>query len=535
MNKLIRNIVLSLALAGATACIDNDLPYPVEEIRILSIEGNGFSVGASDIDPIARTVTLRLEEPTDIAAVEITSATITEGGESSVPLTGTFDLRTPLHVTLSRYQEYEWTITADQPIERYFTVAGQIGATEIDVERRTATACVAEGSDLSAVEVTSLKLGAREVTTYYPAMAQLTDFQSVRYVYLTAHGRTERWSLYVVETDIKVQFTAVDVWARIAWLSAAAQEGGANGFRYRRSGTEEWTEVPQEAITSAAGSFSAKVTGLDPETGYDFVAWADEEESPVESRTTEAAPVLPNDGFERWCTIKEIVYPYGDGETPYWGTGNIGASIANTTLTEGVADPRPGSAGQLAARLTSKFANIVGIGKFAAGNLFTGTYVRNDGTHGIVHFGRPFTGHPTKLRGWVKFTCGEIDRIGSTTPPGVTIRQGDPDNGMIYIAVGDWDPAVYGGDEESPVEVATRQIETTAFDPNSEAVIGYGEMPLAKSIDTWQEFEIELDYRSTGRRPTHLVIVCSASRWGDYFTGSTKSVMWVDDFELVYE
>ncbi|MDE5712626.1 MAG: PCMD domain-containing protein, partial [Muribaculaceae bacterium] len=31
------------------------------------------------------------------------------------------------------------------------------------------------------------------------------------------------------------------------------------------------------------------------------------------------------------------------------------------------------------------------------------------------------------------------------------------------------------------------------------------------------------------------VIVCSASKFGDYFCGSSSSVMYVDDFELVYE
>ena len=31
------------------------------------------------------------------------------------------------------------------------------------------------------------------------------------------------------------------------------------------------------------------------------------------------------------------------------------------------------------------------------------------------------------------------------------------------------------------------------------------------------------------------MIVCSASRWGDYFTGSTQSEMWLDDFELLYD
>ena len=68
-----------------------------------------------------------------------------------------------------------------------------------------------------------------------------------------------------------------------------------------------------------------------------------------------------------------------------------------------------------------------------------------------------------------------------------------------------------------------------------EAVIAYGEMPLRESVEGWTEFTIPIEYRSTSRVPTHLVIVCSSSRYGDYFTGSTQSVMWLDDFELVYE
>ena len=55
------------------------------------------------------------------------------------------------------------------------------------------------------------------------------------------------------------------------------------------------------------------------------------------------------------------------------------------------------------------------------------------------------------------------------------------------------------------------------------------------SVDEWREFTVKLDYTATDVVPTHLMIVCSASRYGDYFTGSSDSVMWVDDFELVYE
>lgn len=540
MRSLTRIAILLPWIVLGASCIKNDLPYPVEEIRILSVEGNGFTVGAGDIDPVNRTVTLRLDEATDISAVEVTAVTITEGGVSSEPLTGIFDLRAPRVVTLSRYQEYVWTLSALQTIERYFTVEGQVGATEIDPEKHEAVAYVPEGSDLRHIVVTSLKLGPAGITRMNPPLSQLTDFSAadhLRYVYLDYHNTVqERWSLYVRETDVKVQLTQVDLWEKVAWLTAAAEAGTTVGFRYRVSGASEWTEVPAGEITVTGGSFSTRIAGLEPQTSYEFMATSNDDLSAVVQQTTGAIVELPNSGFEEWSTEKDILYPYPSAAAAYWGTGNPGASIANATLTEGVPDPRPGSAGLLAARLTSKFANVVGVGKFAAGNLFIGSYVRNDGTHGIVDFGRPFTAHPTALHGWLKFNLGTIDRVGTgARPPGETLKVGDPDCGMIYVALGDWDPAVYGGSATSPVEIRTRTIEQTAFNPDSEAVIAYGEMPLTRSYEGWTEFTLPLKYRATDRRPTHIIIVCSASRYGDYFTGSTQSVLWLDDFELLWE
>lgn len=532
MNLFKRIVLVLVGAVSCTACIDNAIPYPVEEIAILSYEGVGFS---STIDPVTRTVTLHLDEQTNITAVEVTKAEITENGVSSISLTGTFNMLTPIEVTLSRYQDYVWTIKAEQTIERYFTVAGQIGQSVIDAESRTVTAYVAEGSDLTNITITSLKLGPKEVTTMTPAPEEIRDFSSVRYIYLqypALAGQMERWQLYVLETDVKAQITQADAWATCAWLYGAAQQNDSVGFRYRKSGEDSWHEVT--GVSYISGTLTAKVTGLTPNTSYDFVAYSGEDQSPVVTRTTESVVPLENAGFEYWCKKEDIVYPYADGTAPYWATGNVGASIVGETLTEGVSDVRPGSSGKLAARLSSKYANVFGVGKFAAGNLYIGNYVRNDGTHGIVHFGRPFTARPTALRGWVKYNRGLVDRI-TSQPPGVTINSGDPDCGMIFMALGDWDPTTYGGTADSPVEIATRRINETAFDVNSDAIIAYGEMPLAESVEGWTQFTIPLDYRATDRIPTHIIIVCSASRYGDYFTGSTQSVMWLDDFELVYE
>lgn len=531
MNRFCRVVVLVFGLMwGLSSCIKNEIPFPVVEIELLALEGEGFT---AKIDAVTRTAMLTLDEEVDPSAVEITAATITEGGTASLPLVGVHDLRNPLEVTLARYQEYSWTIRAEQSIERYFTVEGQIGQTEIDPESHTATVYVAEGSDLEAVRVLTLKLGPRGVTEMSPTKEELTDFRSVRFVYLqypALHGSTERWQLYVRETDIKVQITAADAWATRAYLYGAAEAGTTVGFRYRKTGQTEWLDAP--AAEQSGGTFTSVVTGLETETSYDFVAYSNDDLSPVVTRTTERTAPLINGGFEEWSVKSDIVYPYLT--TPYWGTGNVGASIVGETLTEGVSDTRPGTQGSKAARLSSKFANLLGVGKFAAGNLFVGSYVRNDGTNGIVHFGRPFTARPVALKGWVKYNRGIVDRV-SKQPPTETMNIGDPDCGMIFIALGDWDAATYGGTAESPVEIATRRIEETAFDIEAEAIIAYGEMPLRESVEGWTEFTIPLEYRSTSRVPTHLVVVCSSSRYGDYFTGSTQSVMWVDDFELVYE
>ena len=118
----IRRYCILLLTLTLGACIRNDIPYPVVSIDILSVQGEGFTCESSDIDTKNRIVTLHLDETTDISRVPISEITITEGGRSSIPLSGEFDLRADLSVVLSLYQDYDWTLRADQPIERFFTV-----------------------------------------------------------------------------------------------------------------------------------------------------------------------------------------------------------------------------------------------------------------------------------------------------------------------------------------------------------------------------------------------------------------------------
>ena len=51
----------------------------------------------------------------------------------------------------------------------------------------------------------------------------------------------------------------------------------------------------------------------------------------------------------------------------------------------------------------------------------------------------------------------------------------------------------------------------------------------------WHQIELDLVYRDLTTTPTHIIISCAASKWGDYFEGCDSSKMWVDGFELVYD
>ena len=521
--------VLMFVLGG---CIENDVPYPVVKLGVLNIEVEGTK-SAPVVDATAHNIHLELEETTDIRNVNITKFEITEGAKCSVAFPGKFDLRHPLYFTLSMYQEWEWTITALQSIERYFRVDGQIGESVIDAEHHIATAYVPMDSDMTAITITDLKLGPKDITTYSVDPLTLTDFaESMRQVEVSYHGDiVEVWTLQVVPTDVEVEFTAVDAWAKRIWLYAEGRSDATLGFNYRKVGDEAWIAV--EDITVNGGSFSACIADLDTLTSYEVVAYSNDSFTDVVTVTTEDVYLLPNAGFEEWSTNNGIVYPYLAGAAPYWNTGNDGAAIAGTTLTEPTTDVRPGSEGKHAASLQSKKASLMGIGKFAAGNIFVGEFGGLQGTNGLVNFGRPSTARPVALRGWVKYNCGTIDEVGKIPSSRPNLQKGDSDEGQIVIAVGNWTAAEYGGSPDCPVVVNT-QDESTFFNPRGKDVIGSGELILTESTDGWVEFTLPLDYRSTDEIPTHIIVICTGSRFGDYFTGSTHSLMLVDDFELVY-
>ncbi|MBR3911204.1 MAG: hypothetical protein IKJ48_00880, partial [Alistipes sp.] len=222
-------IIYALIAVAFTSCIENDIPLPVIVPKITSMEVDGTTSVVINSDK--RTVNITLNEQTDIKRTNIRSVTFDNKQTTmSWDITGEHDLSSALSVTLSIYQDYNWTITANQPIERYFTVEGQVGASEIDVTNHRVVTYVNGSQSQSNIKVTSLKLGPKDISTYSPDIAQLKDFTNGQQVDVTFHGRSEKWNIFIEQTETLVEMKSVDAWTGVAWVKATGIAGQNNGF-----------------------------------------------------------------------------------------------------------------------------------------------------------------------------------------------------------------------------------------------------------------------------------------------------------------
>ena len=519
VGAVILALLLLLWIFGG--CIRNDIPYPRIPQMLLSIAADGESQPAS-IDSMTYSATIYLDEQVDITKVSFTEFKYTEGAEASLNLLeGTYDLSSPLQLDITKYQSYQWVITADQPIERYFNIEGQFGETFIDVMARRVIVKVPETENLSDLTLLSAKLGPADVSEMSPALNPgKIDLSRPLLVNVTAFGRTEQWVIYAEVTEVTVQTVSADAWSKVIWVYASAQSDSKVGFQYREDGADEWIDVEDAFISGSGGSFSCRIPHLQPLTTYQVRATNGEENANVITVTTESTMDLPDGDFEQWWLDGKVWNPWSENGDRFWDTGNRGAAIAGPSNVQ-PSDHTPGGEGK-SAQLSSVFAGVFGIGKLAAGSVFTGNFVRIDGTNGVLAFGRPFNLRPTKLRGYFEYTPVAIDMAQS---PYESLK-GRPDSCQIYIALTDW---------PEQKEICTTPSKRVLFDPDAPEIIAYGQMTVGEATGGYKPFEIELEYRSTSRIPKFIQITSASSKYGDYFTGGNGSVLYIDQFSLDYD
>lgn len=509
-----------MAAALFQSCIVNDIPYPRIQANFLSLELKGQD-GGTIIDSTAMTATVAFPEQVDISSVRVMSYSLTPGASIVGDVfDSNIDLTNPVNVTLSLYQEYTWKIIANQTIERYFEVEGQIGASVIDVPSRRVIVYVGESQPLQSIRVVRAKLGPIGSTTT-PALDNFVfDGRSPLTIDVEAYGRTQQWTVYTDVVAVSLRTESVDAWSCVAWVNGIGEAGKQNGVEYRIAGSEEWTRLPASEIISDGGNFTGRITHLSPQTAYQARVYNEEMAGDIIDFTTGGTPQMPNSDFENWWLDKKVWCPWAEDGQPFWGTGNQGATTLGTSNTVPTEDTPSGSG--WAAQLETRFVGIGKLGKIAAGNIFVGSYVRTVGTNGVLSFGRSFTERPVKLRGQFKYIQKDI----SHSSEEYSRMIGQPDTAVIWLGL---------IDSPEPLEIRTAPNDRNLFSPTADYVVAYGEMQISQTVPNYIPFEFELKYTSTSRKPVYILCVGSASKYGDFFTGGNGSTLYLDDLELIYD
>lgn len=561
-------------LMFVVACdIKDDFPYPIVygQITEFEVEGQCGADGSSNystiIDKENRTITLYVNDTVNLSKLRVTK--ILASGTTYNPdvnyvespmilpdsasclnysrfpktsftkLTAVQDTRMnfthPVRFVIRTYQDYVWTVTVKQIVQREVEVENQVGKAVIDPYLCNAVIYVNSTQNLKNVKVKKFSLGGLYGSVKPdPTTFDTYDFSEMcMFIVTTGWGERQVWHVVAHHTDASVQTTA-SAFARnhSVTISGEKPNGTTPLIEYKRQNESSWVKVPNSVVQKTSTTYTATIEGLAAATKYQYRVTAGESVVDNQEFTTVALQELPNSSFDDWsidASNSKLFYPWAAGSTSYWDTGNRGATTVGNSNSIPTDDTSTGSG--KAAYLESKWIVI----KFAAGNIFTGSYLKTDGTNGVLGFGRPFTAFPTKLSFDYKYKSVEINKSGADDKKYLI---GRPDSCNIYIALWHIDEGqheVFQG-EKYPLVLRTKPgVEQNLFSANDSRVIAYGQFTKGETIDTWTSETININYKNTKLAPTHILVVASSSKYGDFFTGGVGSTLVLDNMKLIYE
>ena len=518
----------------SSCLIENDMSYPRVYGNITAFEVQGQL--ASEIDATGRTVSIELSETADITALEITSFSISEGArceDPSIAVGNTIDLSSPVTVVISTYQDYEWTISANMPVERYVRCDNQADDAVFDLENRTVSLNVTQYQDLSSVRITAMKLGIEGSKIYHGSSAEectfpmTIDCSSANTFRVETGGVSDTWTLTVAQRNVSPAVLSANAWCYHADITAefASSDGSQLPvLQYRKQSDSSWTDVAVESSDVDGITVTKSISGLQEGTAYSVRLVLDSTEGESVDFTTGTPDQIENMGFDDWYQNSTGTwYPDLNETVKIWDTANGGTALLrkNPTVPEYDFLATDDQDNKAAARLES-----MNVAKFAAGNIYTGEFKNatiSGGMGAILNWGIPFTGRPSSLKGYYSYSPKTVDYA---DPPYESLK-GTMDKCQILVILTDW---------SEPFTINTAKGIFVDQTQANKSIIAYGK--LESDEDTggaYKEFTLPLEYWRPDATPTYAVVVACASYKGDYFTGGLGSVMYVDEFEFVYE
>lgn len=330
-----------------------------------------------------------------------------------------------------------------------------------------------------------------------------------------------QWTFTAVHKIIELEVTYVNAWCYRADINAVYKGVGSPVIEYKESGSQEWlaldTKVEGTNITASVDQLTESTTYIARVVNGSDVS----EEFPF---TTETPEQLPNMTFDEWhqgAPGGYTWYPMPEGVEQIWGCANSGVNMVSAVNSTRPEYSFTASTGGAAARMES----VKVFGMFAAGNIFTGQFIKATITGGVgaeLDWGTPFASRPKSMKGYYSYSPKTVDNAAD----GFKDLLGTKDKCQIMVFLTDWD-------EPFRVITATQTFVDLDNDPH---IIALGKIESDEDTGgNYREFECVLEYRDTVRKPKYIVAVACSSKLGDYFTGGQGSVMYVDNWELVYE
>lgn len=534
--KGLKYIFLVIAASLCCSCVfKNDMDYPKVVASITAFEVDGMK--NVTINEAARTVTVDLEESTDMSHLKITKFEVSQDAEIVEEIPEYIDLTSDRQFTLQTYQKYSWTIRATQTIDRYIVCKEQVGDAEFNVEERMAYVYVNSSQPLSAIEIEDMKLEADDseiisttgtvvVDETASTVTEEVNFPMTlncvvvrHFDVLLGNGGHVDWSVKFLNKEMDLSIKSVNAWAHKADISGEFAGTGTPVLEYKLSAKNKWQQAAEVVIDK--NSLSASIDGLMADRAYDLRFINGEEISAVFSFTTEKEEQLDNSSFDNWYQDmgnSGCWFPYLADGLRIWDTANKGTLITGSmpTIPE-TKDVVKGSAAHL---ITTE-----ALGLLAAGNMYTGVYGKLSGLGAELDWGVPFTSRPKALKGWYKYSPKPIDRTGTAANKDkYKDYLGTSDKCQIQVMISDWD---------KPFHVNSAKEEFVDFD-NDPGVIAFGKFESDLVVNEWTEFVLPLEYRDFNRKAKYIIVTACGSYLGNFYVGGTGSEMWIDEFELVY-
>lgn len=379
--------------------------------------------------------------------------------------------------------------------------------------------------NLRGINIPDIKAGATSADIDLSGLFQklpIGTYQITFYIESNNGRNRTQYFNFEVKPSVEVDAVSATVWAEFSilkgmWYPDVQPEGVS--IQYRKQAASEWIEFDPTMVevNEDDKTFTAEVWGLDAGTTYVYRAVsANDKETKEKTFTTESAGTIPNMNFDQWYKNGNIWYPAESSSNFYWDTANGGSDAVKVYPTS--PEDSHVVSGR-AAKLESKSVTLVGL---AAGNIYTGKFVKaimnlsNPGAE--LDWGVPFSSRPLALRGHLDYRPGTVNVNNYAGMSGKT------DIANVQVFLTDW---------SAPFRISTANGKFVEYDSDP-GIIARGTADF-NATSGYIEFTIPITYKSTTRIPKYVVISASASKYGDYFTGSTSSVMYVDEFSFVYD